>query len=114
MHTVASESLLDEADFLAELALLEHGLPEKRQPLLADEARLPDVLAPVRTEKPGKFWEPERPTERATFVEENEDDSPAVGHFAVAGMFVLMMGVGAASAMLVYHERVARILAAYI
>ena len=74
MHTVASESLLDEADFLAELALLEHGLPEKRQPLLADEARLPDVLAPVRTEKPGKFWEPARPTERATFVEENEDD----------------------------------------
>ena len=29
-------------------------------------------------------------------------------------MFVLMMGVGAASAMLVYHERVARILAVYI
>ena len=68
----------------------------------------------MRTERPGKFWEPERPTERATFVEEHEDDSPAVGRVAVAGMFVLMMGVGAAGAMLVYHERVARILAAYI
>src|ERR1051325_8493061 len=92
MHTVASESLLDEQDFLAELASLEHGLPEKRQALRADEVRLPDLLSPVRTEKPGKFWEPEGPTPRATFVEEDEEDSPAVGRFAAAGMFVLMMG----------------------
>lgn len=111
MHTVAPESvpesLLDEADFLAELSSLEHGLAEKPRP----RTELLELSTPARTTAPGKFFEPVgKPAEPAPSVEE-EDNSPVVGRLAAAGMFVLMMGVGAAGAMLVYHERVARILA---
>ena len=99
MNTAGSESLLDEADFLAELASLENGLPEKRRsPLALPESALPPP-APM--------------AEAYVDVDDAEDDdSPVLGRFAAAGIFVLMVGVGAASAVLVFHERVARILAA--
>lgn len=104
MHTAAQESLLDESDFLAELSTLEQGLPHK-QPSASSvfEMAVPVRLSPPRTsiDEP----RPEPPTAS------EDDDSPVLGKLASVGMFVLMMSVGAAGAALLYHERVARILA---
>ena len=54
------------------------------------------------------------------FVDEAEpaavevQETPSIlGQFAAAAMFVLMMGVGAAGAAVVFHEQVARILATW-
>jgi hypothetical protein len=44
-------------------------------------------------------------------ADEPEDRPSIAGQVAAAAMFVLMMGVGAAGAALVFHEQVARILA---
>ena len=104
MHTVTSESLLDESDFLAELSSLERGLPEK-PPSVSAVLELPE---PARITSPGKFWDHPLPAPAAPV---EDDDAPFLGRLATAGMFVLMMGVGAAGAALLYHERVARILA---
>jgi hypothetical protein len=111
MQTVAPNSLLNEASFLAELASLDRGLTTKRQSPVPDvEQRyeaLPDVSGPVRTTPPGMFADESEP---AAVVELHEGPS-VLGQVAAAAMFVLMMGVGAAGAAVVFHEQVARILA---
>ena len=106
MHKVPPESLLDEADFLAELGSLEDGMTENRQPPSLSSVQEPP--GPVRTAPPGKFVDDVRPRASEPVF---DDDSPALGRLATIGIVVLMMGVGAAGAMLVYHERVARLLA---
>ncbi len=80
------ESLLDAADFLAELEGLEDGLTNGRGS--------PRPVTPVVDDVAG-------------------DESTMVGRIALAALFVLMMGVGAAGAAAVFHERVARILASW-
>jgi hypothetical protein len=106
MQTIATDSLLDEADFVAELATLEDGMTMKPR-----EYALPsEVLAPVSTRPPGKFVDAQEPSAR---VEATDGDSSAMRQIAAAAMFVLMMAVGAAGAAAVFHERVARILATW-
>jgi len=92
MQTLTGESLLDEAGFIAELATLEDGLTTTRQ-------------SPLTT-PPGMFVDESGPA-----ADELEEAPSVLGHLAAAAMFVLMMGVGAAGAALVFHDRVARILA---
>jgi hypothetical protein len=108
MHTVAQDSLLDESDFLAELSSLEHGMAVKPRPL-SEPTEMP---SPVRMFPPGKFVD--EPQSYAAIVEDAEgdqgNDAPVLGRLAAVGMFVLMMGVGAAGAALVFHDQVARIL----
>ena len=107
MHKVAPESLLDESDFLWELSSLENGMTENRRPPSLSSVQEPP--GPVRTAPPGKFVDDvPRATSDPIF---EDDDSAGPGRLATVGMFVLMVGVGAAGAMLVYHERVARIIA---
>jgi hypothetical protein len=97
MHTVTPESLLDEADFVSELSSLEHGLMENRPPPSLSSVTEPP--APLRTAPPGKFVDDVRPSPRSV----EDEDSPRLGRLATVGMLVLMMGVGAAGALLVYH-----------
>ena len=108
MRKVTPESLLDEADFIAELGSLEHGMTENRQPPSLSSVKEPP--GPVRTAPPGKFADDVRSRAASEPVFE-DDDSPAFGRLATVAIVVLMMGVGAAGALLVYHERVARIIA---
>jgi hypothetical protein len=105
VDTPTADSLLDETNFLAELVNLEDGLTLKRR----DYQPIPDVLTPVRATPHGKF------PESASHADEPEvDDDPTIaGYIAAASMFMLMVGVGAAGAALVFHERVVRILAAW-
>jgi len=113
MQTASSDSsLLNESGFLRELASLDDGLTTKPQPPAAAGAMryepLPDVSTPVRTMPPGMFADVPEPAAAEI------DDAPSVlGQFAAAAMFVLMMGVGAAGAAVVFHEQVARILATW-
>ena len=109
MDAPTAELLLDEADFLAELATLEDGLTTGRRSPLPVEDRAYDAVsnlpAPIRTY--------ERTVERTfePIADEERDEPPTLlRQVAVAAMFVVMMGVGAAGAALVFHAQVARIL----
>jgi len=106
MDTVPTESLLDETDFLAELATLEDGMTLTPRRYEAPS----ELLAAVRTRPPGKFVE----TRDTPDSIDPADDVPSVmQQIAAAGMFVLMMAVGAAGAAALFHDRLARILAAW-
>jgi hypothetical protein len=96
--STAQESLLDEADFLAELATLEDGMTTRRRSPLA----LEDHAYEAVSREPA--FEP------LTLSEEREGAPSLLQQVAAAAMFVLMMGVGAAGAALVFHAQVARIL----
>jgi len=107
MQTSTGESLLDEADFLAELATLEDGLSaERRSPRPVES---PNDTAGVQAMfgLPAPVWAPEPVTPAV------ERDLPLslVSQVMAAAMFVLMMGVGAAGAALVFHDRVSQLLA---
>jgi len=102
MQTVASDSLLDEENFLEELATLEQGMTVKPR----TRESLEDLSTPIRTAALGKFVDPVVAT-----AGEDEGRSAQIGHAAAAMIFVLMMVVGAAAATAVFHERVGLILA---
>ena len=109
MQTAGTDSLLNEAGFLAELASLDDGLTHRRPPVPIAQTRyepLPDSSTPVRTPPPGIFADEPEPA-----AVEAGETPPLLGQLAAAAMFVLMMGVGAAGAAVVFHEHVARILA---
>ena len=106
MQTPSLEPLLDEADFLAELVNLDHGLAvTRRTPAPPVERQafdpFPGLPVPVAATS-----EPER--HMAT------DAPPSiVWRMTAAAMFVLMMAIGAAGAAAVFHDRFARILSAW-
>jgi hypothetical protein len=104
--TAAPESLLDEADFLEQFASLEDGMTAKPRQYAATS----EVLAAVRTRPPGKFVEAIEPPQQMAAA---EGPPPAMQQIAAIAMFVFMMAVGAAGAAVVFHDRVARILAAW-
>ena len=109
MPTVVSDStLLNESGFLRELESLDNGLlTQRRSSLPVAEQRyepMPDS-SPARTTPPGMFAD--EPAEAAVEVAEGH---ALFGQFAAAAMFVLMMGVGAAGAAVVFRDQVARIL----
>ena len=104
MQTPSLEPLLDEADFLAELVNLDHGLAATRRTPLPPVERtafdpFPGLPSPVLTPEP----------ERHVATEEPDAPSSFIWRVTAAAMFVLMMGVGAAGAAAVFHDRVARI-----
>ena len=107
METVAAGSLLDEADFLAELAGLEQGLTEKQRS--ADVIR--ELHTPIRTRPFGKFIDDPLPKEPAipqAAAPAPVEAAPAgFSRAAAVGFFVLMTVVGAAGAALVFHDRFA-------
>jgi hypothetical protein len=111
MQTAGPDSLLNEAGFLAELASLDDGLTHRRTLVPIAQQRyepLPDSSKPVRTTPPGMFADEHEPAPVEV------DEAPSfVGQLAAAAMFVLLMGVGAAGAAVVFHNQVARILAAW-
>jgi len=87
MHTSTGGSLLDEREFLAELAQLEKGMTTRRRTPLAPATT--DAAAPeVEHAEPSLRW-----------------------RLAALAIFVFFVGVGAAGAAVVFHEQVARILA---
>ena len=96
--TMDGESLLDEADFLGEIEKLEDGMTAER--------RSPDPMiepnAAVRTTPLGKFADDPVPAKLVAPV--------SVSRAAVVGFLVLMTAVGAAGAILVFHDRVAQFL----
>jgi len=107
MQTSTGESLLDEVDFLAELETLEDGLATRMRSLQHVEAPAASGGRDAVFHVPAAPWAP-------------VDDVPAVepeaapsmlSRVMAAAMFVLMMGVGAAGAALVFHDRVSRLLA---
>jgi len=105
MQTPSLEPLLDEADFLAELVNLDHGLAATRR------TPLPPVERPAAFDPfpglPSAALTPE--PERNVAAEEPDAPSSFIWRVTAAAMFVLMMGVGAAGAAAVFHERVERI-----
>ncbi len=117
MQAATAGSLLDEVGFMAELGNLEAGVASTRntarrvEPVDLDTSF--DWPAPVGL--PGKFADTERPVARMIDGVGNEIvEGPSVlWRLTAAAMFVLLMGVGAAGAAAVFHERVARIVATW-
>ena len=105
MQTPSLEPLLDEADFLAELVNLDHGLAATRRTPLppVDQTAVFDPFPGV----PSAVLSPEPEPNVAT----DEPDAPSsfIWRVTAAAMFVVMMGVGAAGAAAVFHDRVERI-----
>ena len=103
----STDSLLDEADFLAELESLDVNVAAKRQ----SPDVIPDLDGPVRTLPPGKFADD--PQTGGFFATAEDAGASGLGLSGVAtvGYFVLMTAVGAAGALLVFHNRVALLLA---
>ncbi|HZR23124.1 MAG TPA: hypothetical protein VFA59_06005 [Vicinamibacterales bacterium] len=101
MGAKATATLMDDAEFLAELDRLEWG---ENGPDGAAGNELSSVGP--REVPPPAFWsldaEPQRPTPRAAVI----------GRELVVALigFVLMMAVGAAGAALLFHDRVALLL----
>ena len=93
------ESLLDEADFLGEIEKLEDGMTgERRSPDLMIEPNATMCTTPL-----GKFADDPVPAKLVA--------APvSVSRAAVVGFLVLMTAVGAAGAILVFHDRVAQFL----
>ena len=111
MSTISDHSLLTESGFLKELASLDEGLTvSRRSPASAAvEARyepLSDVSTPARTTPPGMFADHAKPAAAAV-----PEGPTLLGQVAAAAMFVLMMGVGAAGAAVIFRHQVERILA---
>jgi hypothetical protein len=109
MQTVTADSLLNEAGFLVELESLDEGLTTKGRSSLPANGQLaydslPELTTPIRTTPLGMFADSPEPG-----AEMPEAHRSVLGQVAAAAMFVLMMGVGAAGAALVFHERVVRI-----
>ena len=105
MQTPSIEPLLDEADFLAELVNLDHRLAApRRTPLPPVEPRAFDPFPGL----PSAALTPERERHVAT-TEDPDAPSSMLWRLTAAAMFVLMMGVGAAGAAMVFHDRVERI-----
>jgi len=92
MSTVATDSLLDEADFLAELGRLDTGMTAKRR-------SLEEHMIEAAAQQPA-------PIEPAAVQEE----SVVLGRVAAIGFLVLMAAVGAAGAVLVFHDRLGLLL----
>ena len=90
MQTAATDSLLDQDDFLAELAALE------------------SAPTPFRTRPPQMLAQPP-----ARMTEQDEEQSAQIGQAAAAMIFALMMVVGAAAAAAVFHGRVTLLLASW-
>ena len=131
LQAAIAESLLDEATFMAELGNLQAGLTslqESPRPLEPPVEPSVDVSGkssartrtldsfdwPEPVEAPGMFVD-EAPVEQMTDGVGNElvDGPSLLWRITAAAMFVLMMGVGAAGAAAVFHERVARIVATW-
>ena len=109
MQTQSLEPLLDEADFLAELVNLDRGLAVTRgTPYPSPQQKRFDPFPGL----PSPVLAPE-PEPHETITEEPDAPSSMVWRVAAAAMFVLMMGVGAAGAAVVFHDGFARILAAW-
>ena len=101
--TIDADSLLDEAEFFAELEGLEQGMTVTRQPATSIDEPMP----PARTRPFGKF------ADAAVEGKQQTAAAPAdalISRAVAVGFFVLMVMVGAAGAALVFHDRVALIL----
>ncbi len=130
MQTAIADSLMDEATFMAELGDLTASLaslknsPQSLDMPLAAAVALPTKSSaknvdsfdwPAPIEAPGVFVDDEAPVEQTidgvgnAFVQ----GPSLLWRMTAAAVFVMMMGVGAAGAALVFHERVARIVAAW-
>ena len=108
MQTPSLEPLLNEEDFLAELVNLDRGLSAtQRTPLPPVQQKVLDPFPGL----PSAVLTPE--PEQGVATEELDAAPSIVWRVVAAAMFVLMVGVGAASAAVVFHDRVARILAAW-
>jgi hypothetical protein len=105
------QSLLDEDEFMAELGNLERGLTSSRPRGQATNPRPVALDFRAGPRKPGMFVEDEPVAGQA------DDVAPArptlMWRLTATAMFVFMMGVGAAGAAAVFHERVARIVASW-
>ena len=108
METAAMDSLLDEADFLAELGNLEQGMTTTRRSTLADTP-MPDTGAAARTTPLGKFIDEPAP---APTPEAGAAPEPVfvISGVVAFGFFLLMTVVGAAGAALMFHNRFALML----
>ena len=126
MQTAIADSLMDEATFMAELGDLTAGLaslrksPQSLEMTLEAAVVLPKKVSaidsfdwPAPIESPGMFVDDEAPVEQVTDGNEFVHGPSLLWRVTAAAMFVMMMGVGAAGAALVFHERVARIVAAW-
>jgi hypothetical protein len=89
--------LLDEADFLAQLGTFEDGIPAQRR----ESKPIPGLPTPLRMTP-----------NRSVHDDDDGDAGPTImEQIAAAAMFALLIGVGAAGAAMVFHERFVRILA---
>ena len=130
MQTAIADSLLDEATFMAELGDLTAGLVSLKQspqsfeipleaavvlPTKASARNLDSFDWPAPIESPGMFADDEGPARQMIDGVGNElvQGPSLLWRVTAAAMFVMMMGVGAAGAALVFHERVARIVATW-
>jgi hypothetical protein len=103
IRTKTTDSLLDEMGFFSELATLEDWMTAQPRTYTSPS----ETLGPIRIRPHGKFADNPEPS-----ADVGADDGPSLlQQIAAAAMFVLMMAVGAAGAAVVFHERVARILA---
>ena len=113
MQTAKAHSLLDEVGFMAELGSLETGgLTSAKTSRTADAKAEAKIDAGLDT----SFDWPARGAAPAAFVDDEaaEDEGPSLlWRLTAVVMFVLLMGVGAAGAAAVFHERVARIVATW-
>jgi hypothetical protein len=101
--TVGADSLLDEAEFFAELEGLERGMTTTRQPAISIE----ELPAPARTRPLGKFADDAVDARRETPA---EPGGGSISRVVAVGFVVLMAVIGAAGAALAFHDRVALIL----
>ena len=112
MQTATAHSLLDEVGFMAELGGIETGLRSVRTSCAADAKVGTKIDAALDT----SFDWPAPAAASASFVDDEpqEDEGPSIlWRLTAVVMFVLLMGVGAAGAAAVFHERVARIVATW-
>lgn len=109
MQTAITHSLLDEDGFLAELGSLGAGPMSKRKSPGPAGHRIDDSVDTAFD------WPARAPGRRIDPVEDEVlTTKPSVlWRVTAALMFVLLMGVGAAGAAAVFHERVARIVAVW-
>ncbi len=119
MHT-AGQSLLDEVGFMAELGDLEAGLTSTRHTSPPAGVKIDSSLDtsfdwPAPVTMSGKFANDDpAPKPMTDDVGCPIVEGPSVlWRVTAVAMFVLLMGVGAAGAVAVFHERVGRIVATW-
>jgi len=105
MRTATAKSLLDDADFFAKIETLDDGLTEQHCPQPVEPPVGSDCFE-ARYDLPPFVLTPEGPVP----AEKRDGPPTPVARMVAAAMFVLMMGVGAAGAALVFHDRVSRLL----